>query len=373
MKKRRILSGGLVLIVMLAVLCTGVIGASASGITVTTSTAYNVGDPSLVTVTSKITGVEENDQITYLAYNEHEEGPYTDGDETNILFVEQLESKAGSGSFYSEFVYTTEVSKISSAIVRFGAQKTQNISAAGGDGNIGDPIIFAHNVNITETEGGTVNLLVLNAGGNWVSPDPEDETIVGDVTIELIPDLDKEIDGLVVTVDGDEREINLVINPDGTASLLIEDIDGDLVVTATFKDKEPVAEPSVDAASNFTDDGGTALSENNNVAVAFSKITPPSEGAYEYGVLLYFNAAYNSDNNIDLDSTTAPGEDTVVSRTNPDIIYKFQAIAEVNGHFAVKLIDERAEGNVLNDVFFLRPYLSYGEEVKFGEAMAYNE
>lgn len=370
MKRTRILSGVLAVAVLIAVLCTSVVGAlaSESTITVTTSTVYNVNNPSLVTVTSKIIGVEPEDQITYLAYDDPEgDGPYADGTNTNIIFVDQLESeeyKEESGKYYRQFTYTTEASKINSTVIRFGAQKTDVSSVEGNDTN---PDLFAYNVKLPED--GSVYLYVKNTEGGWEVPG-KNSVIQGEVKLVINPPANKIAAEAIIKIDNNEKKYILAPDANGSAELLIN-VNGDLTVTPVFFDAAVEGEANISDGVNFNKTGGTDLSGSEKTAVAFSTVTVPKNTKHEFGVLLYFNDAFNTET---IDDLTSVEENTVVTR-DENTIYKFRAIAATDGKFAVKLVDDRGEvENALSGTFYLRPYLIYGEDdqLKLGEAVPYN-
>lgn len=382
MKRTRIFSGVLGMVVLIAVLCTGVIGASASGgVTVTTSTVYDMNDPSMVKVTSKISNVEEDDQITYLAYDAPDnEEPYADETGTNIRFVDQLESVLDDEEevYVRTFTFTAKAKDITSTVVRFGAQKT----AVPNEAKDTNPDILAHNVNIAPVEGGTVQISVRAEGeDNWVTPDPTTPIIEGDVRVTIDPDNGKAIGDVKIKIGGTSWEGNYVINDDWGTEFVLEDINGELSINVTFIDRAPAeegGEAQISNGRNFTAENGTDLSGTEKTAVAFSRVSVPANTKrYEYGVLLYFNEEYSVES-FDLSTVTVtePDENTTVARVD-GIIYKFRAIAaSADGQFAVKLIDGRegAENALADGPFYLRPYLIYGDSdtVLLGRAVEYN-
>lgn len=365
MRKKRILSGALGLFMLLSVLCGGVIGASASGdVTVSTSIAYNVGDPTYVTVTSKIKGVEEGEQITYLSYSGVEP------ERENIVFVDQLEvdgNDVEGGAYFREFTYTALASKISSTVVRFGAENTDVSTAPGNDKN---PDIFSYDVAVGSPDGGTVTIFVKNVEGEWEELSSPQKVIQGDVMIELTPDDKKRVSGLTVYVNDEDQEVDVIPDGDGVVSVVLN-VNGNLAVEAAFSDKIE-GDPVIADGRNFNVTGGTNLGGEVKTAVAFSQITVPSGiEEYEYGVLLYFDSLYDDPDLIDWSKVIEPDAETNVTRNG---IYKFEAMAKTeDGKFAVKLIDDREGGsNVLEGGgFYLRPYLKIDADVMYGNDVEY--
>lgn len=364
MKKKRILSGLVGLVMLLSVFCGGVISASAS-YQITTTTAYNVGDTSHVTVSSKITGLPEvGEQITYLAYEDDPAGPYVnESGETNIIFIDQMAAVSdGDGGAMREFKYIANTADINSTVVRFGAQNTDLSEVSGS--------ITAHDVNITNGDA-TVNIFVKNVDGEYQALGDDNTLLEGLVALEIVPAIGKKVVSFDVKIGEAYAETYNEFIPryNGTVFEEIGNVDGNLEVTVTVEETE-TSEPVIKKGMNFAEEGGTNLA--NSIAVAYSQVIVPAGVEHSYGVILHFDEdALVGIESLDDPSIAVPDATTIVTREG---IYNFKAVnITTSGVFAVKLIDERTDGsNVLKGGdFYLTPYLECDGNVEFSDNPVY--
>ncbi|OQB15141.1 MAG: hypothetical protein BWY15_00511 [Firmicutes bacterium ADurb.Bin193] len=338
---------------------------SALAATHNTTTVYNMGDAT-VAVNTIVQDATAGSEATYLAYNS--KTPLTVGGAgNNVIFVDQKSVEADGTA---EFNYVADFDKVGKTVVRLGSS-ADTIEVAGG----GTDEFEAFNVAVTAGAGGDV---ILYSETSEASVD--DAWVIGNEAIfKIDPDDGYSID--TITYKGVPVSLNNVIIGAGgfgyfTATGIADD--GSTTLAVTFK---PAGEP----ASNWIGGGSVFDHTAGDTAITFGVVTVDpalDDDEYEFGIVLYYNPAYNADmSSFDATIKVSFG-DNVVDGFNDGAdkatgINKYKALNRGwDGRFAVKLEDGGKGYLSPTEKYYTRLYLmtkdsegnitvDYGDPVEF--------
>lgn len=356
MRKNLVLKRGLAVMTVLALLCVFTVSAFAAA-TYETTTTYDLSDPSYVNVTSIIYDVEQDDQITYLAYDreEEEDQPYAEDGDTNIIYIDQKQPEDGED--FVKFEYRADINKISNVLVKFGAAETDI------DGPVeeGNDVILAHDLsnNIEwSAEGGDVEF-------------PDKILYNTPTTFKIIPDSNYKIGS--ITVNGNPVNLSTVIpQNDGSCYYTVDNVDEDFSMAVTFVVDNDDYTPTIKPGSKY-DNGVFDQDEDNNITT-FSTVKYPKTASYvDYGIL--FSTTYNTLETLKFPEgyTTDYDKDIEDFEVEEGKITKYRAKAiGYDGKYAVMLKD--GGSGIINDAdtYYTRPYLVVGGEVLYGAIQTFS-
>lgn len=330
---------------------------SADGADYTTTTSYDM-ETGMVAVTSTVYGVDDGEQVTYLAYNtEIEDAPYADVNGTNIVYIDQEEADdTGSVSF----TYSAAIGKFTETVVKFGAQYTTNINPDDDK----DGLIKYHPVSVDKEEGGEVEFVNYILDGN-------------DCVFIIKPGSGKRIASIMRGDSLTPVNLNLVILKDnGDAHYTVQNVKNDFELAVTFEDDtEVITQASVTKAVSFSADTLANRTEPN--VTVFSKVKVPSTETLpvEYGILFsYEEGADFSLIGGDKTGNTA-GDLTIVGGAKSGT-KKFKALGKgYKGNFAVQLIDN--ENKMLEgQKYYIKSYVVIDgqySDADFGPETVFNK
>jgi len=313
-----------------------------------TQTIYDSGTPDKVRIVSTVYGVDEDDQITYLAYNQEilsedeEEGPFADGTNHNIVYIDQDQAD---DSGIVEFDYVANIADIGTTVIKFGAGTTTGIEP---ELENKDDLLKTYEVTVDfdGVQHGEVDNVAYVLSG-------------GDCTFIITPDDEYSVNSIVVN-DGDPVDLSRIITGnDGTVYFTVENILANTTLTVEFKEDVGPVDPAIKAAANFPDpveNFGGYDQERNNVTV-FSNVTiPKSYPNADYGILFSYESGAEF-KDIDFGGDGKLTDNAVGVLSEGSGTKKFKALGKgLNGSFAVQLIDN-ADNEMLSGTYYIRTYL----------------
>jgi len=277
-----------------------------------TTTEYDLSDPNKVKVTSQVMGAEENEQITYLAYN----GENPDSD--TIVYIDQAEAENGSCTF----TYVTTKDKITGSVIKFGGTSLQTADEGGSIPGPYPRVVVT--INTDNGEGGTVNgesVGYTSTDTNVFVFEPKSGYYLASVIVNGVP----------VT--------NEIIN----SYTFSDNNEFDNTLEVTFSQDEKRIVGKVETNEDLT-------GETRYITAIAKVIAGQSD---DYGILF---------------STTVNGEDLIVGGEG---VEKLRALGKnADGEFAIKIIDE--SGKLLNSdgTYYIRTYLRLSDDnYDYGEVV----
>ncbi len=350
MRKNLVLKRGLAVMTVLALLCVFTVSAFAAA-TYETTTTYDLSDPSYVNVTSIIYDVEQDDQITYLAYDrEEEDQPYAEDGDTNIIYIDQKQPE--DGEYFVKFEYRADINKISNVLVKFGSAETE----------IQEPkseVIHAYEADIDwNEECGDVEF-------------PDKILYNTPTTFKIMPNSNYKIGS--ITVNGDSVNLSTVIpQNDGSCYYTVDNVDEDFSMAVIFVVDNDDYTPAIKSGSKYGSVFDADNTENNSITTFSTvKLPKPTNNAvydeYDFGILfsktvetLKFPGAYSADLNGD-----------IVDLGNDVTKYRAKAIG-YDGKYAVMLKD--GGSGIISDeyTYYTRPYLIVDGEVLYGAIQTFS-
>jgi len=351
MRKNLVLKRGLAVMTVLALLCVFTVSAFAAA-TYETTTTYDLSDPSYVNVTSKIYDVEQDDQITYLAYDRSEQGePYAESGNTNIIYIDQKQPEDGED--FVKFEYRADINNISNVLVKFGAAETDI------DGPVeeGNDVILAHDLFNIEwnAEGGDVEF-------------PDKILYNTPTTFKIIPDSNYKIGS--ITVNGDSINLSTVIpQNDGSCYYTVDNVDEDFSMAVTFVEDNDDYTPTIKPGNKY-DNGVFDKGENNNITT-FSTVKYPKTASYvDYGIL-FSTTAGTEENLVFPDGDLSEWDGDIEDLGNDVTKYRAKAIG-YDGKYAVMLKD--GGSGIISDeyTYYTRPYLIVDGVVQYGAVQTFS-
>jgi len=353
MRKNLVLKRGLAVMTVLALLCVFTVSAFAAA-TYETTTTYDLSDPSYVNVTSIIYDVEQDDQITYLAYDREDEDdqPYAESGDTNIIYIDQKQPEEGETEVV--FDYRAPINLIRNVLVKFGSAETE----------IQEP--KSEEIHAYEAD--------IDVSGNGEVEGPDKILEDTPVTFEIKPYDDWKIGSITVN-DVSVNLSTIIPQEDGSCFYTVDNVDEDFSMTVTFVEDTDDYTPAIKSGSKY---GSVFDSDNtaNNSITTFStvRLPKPTNNAvydeYDFGIL--FSKTANT-----VETLKFPGEYS--SDWNGDIVdlgdgvkkYRAKAIG-YDGKYAVKLIDGGSNEIAGADAYYTRPYLIVGGVVQYGAVQTFS-
>jgi len=350
MRKNLVLKRGLAVMTVLALLCVFTVSAFAAA-TYETTTTYDLSDPSYVNVTSIIYDVEQDDQITYLAYDreEEEEQPYAENGDTNIIYIDQKQPEDGEN--FVKFEYRADINKISNVLVKFGSAETE----------IQEPkseVIHAYEADID-----------VSGEGEVTGP----EKILEDtpVTFKITPESNYKIGS--ITVNGNPVNLSTVIpQHDGSCYYTVDNVNEGFSMTVTFVEDYDDYTPTIKPGSKY-DNGVFDQDEDNNITTFSTVKYPKTATNVDFGIL--FSTTYNAPETLKFPEgyITDYDKDIEDFEEEEGKITKYRAKAiGYDGKYAVMLKD--GGSGIINDAdtYYTRPYLIVDGEVLYGAIQTFS-
>lgn len=321
-------------VVALGAMTTLLASSTAFAATYSTRTLYKAGSNEKVEVATIVTGLAENDEVTYLA-----------GSAEKPVYINQYTADPTDGKYV--FKYTTDAANIGKASIKMA--KTASDFTGGAEvtpdsGNtVADPTAFTFKVTVDDAAEQTVNVADARSVAVANSIISLDVTGIGDNTIKTVKLNGEDVDALSVvkTTSGIKLTIPKALTTIDENDLSLTPTSATLVITT----EEVVKNPQVTYAGGYkvdtykatvsTESGGTEEVEGPMFAVYGN--AKDYEG-YEYGFLISFAA--NPDEN-----SYKP--------------YK-AAGANENGDFAVAIIDP---DKTMTKAYAV-PYVKVGSECR---------
>jgi hypothetical protein len=354
MRKNLVLKRGLAVMTVLALLCVFTVSAFAAA-TYETTTTYDLSDPSYVNVTSIIYDVEQDDQITYLAYDREDEDdqPYAEDGDTNIIYIDQKQPEDGED--FVKFEYRADINKISNVLVKFGSAETE----------IQEPkseVIHAYEADIDwNEECGDVEF-------------PDKILYNTPTTFKIMPNSNYKIGS--ITVNGDSVNLSTVIpQEDGSCFYTVDNVDEDFSMTVGFiediDDYTPAIKPGSKYGSVFDADN----TENNSITTFSTvKLPKPTNNAvydeYDFGIL-FSKTAKTVETLKFPDGDLSEWDGDIEDLENDVTKYRAKAIG-YDGKYAVRLIDGGSDEIAGADAYYTRPYLVVDGEVLYGAIQTFS-
>ncbi len=343
MRKKRMLAAATVF----AMLAVFTVGASAAA-THETSTTYVLGSTQYVEVTSTITGVDPGEQVTYLAYNTSKgETPYAEAGDSNIVYIDQELAETETVEFY----YVADIDKIGTTLIKFGAERTEDIQPVAGKNTINTYGIEA----VFNDEKGSVTF-------------PENILPGSDCTFTITPNSGYEIASIERSDEVSVDLYEIIIPSDGGCYYTVENITENFTLTVNFK---AASEPDVPTITKGTRFGTPKLNKTGddtaqNNLTAFSTVKVPSDITdVEYGILfaLKDDPTFNNGDGITDWSANIAGNYNDEKLTTTSGVIKFKALGKgYDGKYAVKIIDGGSGLLKMADVYYIRPYIVIGSD-----------
>lgn len=302
-------------VVALGAMTTLLASSTAFAATYSTRTLYKAGSNEKVEVATIVTGLAENDEVTYLA-----------GSAEKPVYINQYTANPVSEGGKYVFKYTTDAANIGTTSIKMAKTASdftggEEVTAANGN-TVADPTAFTFNVTVDDAAVQTVNVADARSVAAADSIISLDVTGIGDNTIKTVKLNNKDVDvsKVVKTASGIQLTIPEPLTTIDDNDLSLTPTSATLVITT----EKAVKDPQVTYAGGYkvdtykatvsTENGGTEEVEGPMFAVYGN--AKDYEG-YEYGFLISFAA--NPDEN-----SYKP--------------YK-AAGANENGDFAVAIID----------------------------------
>lgn len=302
-------------VVALGAMTTLLASSTAFAATYSTRTLYKAGSNEKVEVATIVTGLTENDEVTYLA-----------GSAEEPVYINQYTANPVNEGGKYVFKYTTDAANIGTTSIKMAKTASdftggEEVTAANGN-TVADPTAFTFNVTVDDAAVQTVNVADARSVAAADSIISLDVTGIGDNTIKTVKLNNKDVDvsKVVKTASGIQLTIPEPLTTIDDNDLSLTPTSATLVITT----EKVVKDPQVTYAGGYKVDtykATVSIDENSTEEVegpmfAVYGNAKDYEG-YEYGFLISFAA--NPDEN-----SYKP--------------YK-AAGANENGDFAVAIID----------------------------------
>lgn len=359
MKKTQILRKVLALVTVIVLLAAFSASAFAAEIT-TTVTQYTIGSTQ-ATVTSNISGITTDQEISYVAFDTRVNPAPT---QENIVFIDQVKSQNNG----APFTFVADLAKMGNMKIQFGSENLTDTSAI-------NNTITVYGYTVTCGPGGSVTApaAVGEAGKFLVSAAANSSNAATDNAtanrLTITPDSDKIID--VVTLDGNDITNTFTLQQSGVYYYIFTGTgapDHTYALDITFKKAPGSVDSKVDVIRSFTPDptelvGTIAATDDSPKVAAFSTFTKGDDSVdgFEYGII-YSRLSAESISLSKAKFQTV--DDSTLSNDDPSLVEgyaKYPAMAStLTGSaykYAVQLIDKDDTGNgFLAGTYYLYPY-----------------
>jgi hypothetical protein len=317
------------------------------------STSYEITEDEVyASVDVLVSKVLPEEQVTFIAYDIRKPDPDVDNEPSsdNIIYIDQ---KAYEGSSVSTFSFKRNINDINSNVI---------IKSGAAGKEVSEPVKIAqHKASAdVDVDNGSVVL------GFW-----EGETFVelpkGDIPVldesevfyKITPKSGYTFKEILVN---DENMVSRLIPQNGSVYVNVKDSSGNIVnVFATFEQIPKVNK--IAKPVSYDEDGVQTGQEGEKVvkvATAVSAFKAKQDANIkEYGILY-------SKNPTELNQVTADNYKQVKkvgdTRWQDEDVIKFPALYKgADNRFAVQIIDDREEGNLLTGGFYVRSYVEFGD------------
>lgn len=335
MRKKSLLTKVVALGAMTTLLASSTAFAAA---TYSTRTLYKAGsNEGKVEVATIVTGLTENDEVTYLA-----------GSAENPVYINQYTANPVSTDGKYVFKYTTDAANIGTTSIKMaktaydftgGAEVTPDSS-----NTVADPTAFTFKVTVDDAAEQTVNVVDARSVAAADSVISLAVTGIGDNTIKTVKLNNEAVDvsKVVKTESGIQLTIPKALTTINEDDLSLTETFATLVITT----EKVVKNPEISYVGGYK----AATYENATVAKedgTTENITGPMFAMYghakdcdEFGVAVSFVGEWDGD--------TTAGKD----------VLRYQALANDNGDFAVAIIDDANAENCMKEAW-ARVYMTY--------------
>lgn len=298
--------------------------------TVSTKTIYLKGDTTYVYVTTTVSNVKANDEITYLA-----------GGTDNPIYINQYTANAD--GTYSFSYKTTRTDYKDSTVKVAKADSTFTETASAGDTKLPDTDKFTLTVNVDGTKAKDFTFEAYDVTSKIFALDGV--ALGSGKTIKSATYGDKTVEAKVV-----ENGISVTIE-DGLTTI----VDNAMSVTSGTLNivTENVKEPSIAYTSGVKSKSYEyKVDDNTTITGPMFAIYAAVEGSdvAEYGIAVSFDSEFDG--------------------TDSSKYELYQAASNENGNFGVAVIDDNTE-NAMTKAY-ARPYYKVGSDIKFGDMKVIN-
>lgn len=298
--------------------------------TVSTKTIYLKGDTTYVYVTTTVSNVKANDEITYLA-----------GGTDNPIYINQYTANAD--GTYSFSYKTTRTDYKDSTVKVAKADSTFTETASAGDTKLPDTDKFTLTVDVDGTKAKDFTFEAYDVTSKIFALDGV--ALGSGKTIKSATYGDKTVEAKVV-----ENGISVTIE-DGLTTI----VDNAMSVTSGTLNivTENVKEPSIAYTSGVKSKSYEyKVDDNTTITGPMFAIYAAVEGSdvAEYGIAVSFDSEFDG--------------------TDSSKYELYQAASNENGNFGVAVIDDNTE-NAMTKAY-ARPYYKVGSDIKFGDMKVIN-
>lgn len=325
-------------VVALGAMTTLLASSTAFAATYSTRTLYKAGsNEGKVEVATIVTGLTENDEVTYLA-----------GSAENPVYINQYTANPVNEGGKYVFKYTTDVSNLNNTSIKMAKTASdftggEEVTAANGN-TVADPTAFTFNVTVDDAAVQTVNVADARSVAAADSVISLDVTGIGDNTIKTVKLNNKDVDvsKVVKTASGIQLTIPEPLTTIDDNDLSLAATSATLVITTETVVKNPEIS-YVGGYKAATYENATVAKEDGTT----ENITGPMFAMYghakdcdEFGVAVSFVGEW--------DGNTTDGKE----------VLRYQALANDNGDFAVAIIDDANAENCMKEAW-ARVYMTY--------------
>lgn len=324
-------------VVALGAMTTLLASSTAFAATYSTRTLYKAGSNEKVEVATIVTGLTENDEVTYLA-----------GSAEEPVYINQYTANPVNEGGKYVFKYTTDAANIGTTSIKMAKTASdftggEEVTAANGN-TVADPTAFTFNVTVDDAAVQTVNVADARSVAAADSVISLAVTGIGDNTIKTVKLNNEAVDvsKVVKTESGIQLTIPKALTTINEDDLSLTETFATLVITT----EKVVKNPEISYVGGYK----AATYENATVAKedgTTENITGPMFAMYghakdcdEFGVAVSFVGEW--------DGNTTAGKE----------VLRYQALANDNGDFAVAIIDDANAENCMKEAW-ARVYMTY--------------
>ena len=335
MRKKSLLTKVVALGAMTTLLASSTAFAAA---TYSTRTLYKAGNnEGKVEVATIVTGLTENDEVTYLA-----------GNADNPVYINQYTANPLNEGGKYVFKYTTDVSNLNNTSIKMAKTASdftggEEVTAESGN-TVADPTAFTFNVTVDDAAVQTVNVADARSVEAAESVISLDVTGIGDNTIKTVKlnGEDVNLSRVVKTASGIQLTIPKALTTIDENDLSLTPTSATLVITTEKVAKNPEIS-YVGGYKAATYENATVAKEDGTT----ENITGPMFAMYghakdcdEFGVAVSFVGEW--------DGNTTAGKEVLT----------YKALANDDGNFAVAIIDDANAENCMKEAW-ARVYMTY--------------